>query len=307
MLPDSARLVPMRLRLAPGIIFALLFIFWPAWLHAKDNTNDYLYYDNDSNAIFKIAVVTNGVTPVTRTNDLPTLWFPVGEDIVYDIYWGVIHVGSTRVVTDWVEQDGKLRLRVRHLSKTNRVVAQVYPVEDTIETLIDPVPFLPVYFRKRLSEGRYRSDELTVFDHAAGVGKVGSFRSGGTKAFKIEPDTRDIVTMMYWLRKARMVPKQENAYRVMADEKIYDLKVRVGEEETRKVGSYGKVKTLRLDPEASFNGLFMRKGRISVWVSNDDRQLCTRIEAEVPVANIHIQLDRVSGPGDDAWVKRDGK
>lgn len=281
-------------------VFALLFA--PIALLAKDNTNDYLYYENDTNAVFRLAVATNGVTALAASNNLPKLWFPVGEDIVYDIYWGILHVGSTRVVTDWVEQDGKLRLRVRHITKTNRVVAKVYPVEDTIETLIDPDPFLPIYFRKQLSEGRYRSDELTVFDHAAGVGKVGSFRSGKAKAFRIGADTRDIVTMMYWLRKDRMAPKQEIAHRVMADEKLYDLTVRVGEEETQKLDGYGKVKVLRLDPEAAFNGLFMRKGRISVWISNDERQLCTRIEAEVPVANIHIQLDKVSGPGDDAWT-----
>jgi hypothetical protein len=67
------------------------------------------------------------------------------------------------------------------------------------------------------------------------------------------------------------------------------------------------VDVTRIEPEAAFNGLFMRKGKITVWVSRDDRRVCTRVDAEVPVANIHIVLDKVLGPGDDAWVKNEIK
>ncbi len=271
---------------------------------AKDNTNDYLFIDRDSNAVFKIAVATNGLVPLSNSNNLPKLWFPVGEGMTYDIYWGVIHVGTTSVTTDWVEQDGKPRLRIRHFTKTNRVVATLYPVEDTIETVIDPGPFLPVYFRKTLSEGHYRSDEITVFDRDAKLGRQGSFRDGHVKGFKIEPDTRDIVTAMYWLRRDSFTVGTTNQYRVMADEKLYDLFVKPVGIEEQKVSAYGRIKVTRLDPDAAFNGLFMRKGKITVWVSNDERRLCTRMDAEVPVAAIHIELDRVRGPGDDAWVKK---
>lgn len=259
----------------------------------------------DSNAVLRAASVTNGMTELVATNrtDLPKLWFPVGEAMTYDIYWGILHVGSSRVTTDWIEKDGKPLLRIRHLTKTNKVVAQVYPVEDTMETVIEPVRFLPIYFRKKLSEGGYRADEITVFDHEAKVARQGSFRNGNYHEFPLESDTRDIVTQMYWLRRDSFAVGSTNTYRVMADEKIYDLVVRATREEKRSVGDYGKVNVVRLDPEAAFNGLFVRKGKITVWVSNDSRKLCTRIDAEVPVASIHVELDKVEGPGDDTWVK----
>ena len=269
--------------------------------HAKDSV--YTRIINETNAVYKISGVTNGIVPLASSNNLPKLWFPVGEDVTYNIYWGFIHVGTSHVTTEWVQQDGKLRLRIRHLTKTNRVVAQLYPVEDTIETLIDPGPFLPIYFRKSLSEGHYHADEITVFDHAAGLGSQGSFRNGHVKEFKIEHDTRDIVTLMFWLRKNPFTPGDKVNYRVMADEKIYDLRINVTTNETKKVSSYGKVAVTRIDPDASFNGLFVRKGKITVWVSNDPRRLCTEVEAEVPVANVHLTLDKVTGPGDDPWVK----
>lgn len=287
-----------------NIVALLAVLACPFALLAKDNTNDYISIDKSSNAVARIAVVTNGVAALANSNNLPALWFPVGEETIYDIYWGFIHVGTSRAITDWVEQDGKPRLRVRHLTKTNRVVAQLYPVEDTIETLIDPQTFLPVYFRTKMSEGHYRNDEITVFNHGDGYGEQGSFRNGHVKKFKIESDTRDIVTLMYWLRRDEFTVGTTNQYRVMADEKLYDLFVKPTASEKQKVGDYGKVDVTRLDPEAAFNGLFMRKGKMTVWVSEDERRLCTKIEAEVPVANIHIALDEVRGPGDDAWVKK---
>lgn len=259
----------------------------------------------DTNAVLRTAAITNGIVELVDTNraDLPKLWFPVGESMVYDIYWGILHVGSSRVTTDWVEKDGKPLLRIRHLTRTNKVVAQIYPVEDTMETVIEPVRFVPLYFRKKLSEGGYRADELTVFDHEKRTARQCWFRSYRYEDFPLEADTRDIVTQMYWLRRDSFAVGSTNTYRVMADDKIYDLMVRATRVEKRSVGDYGKVDVIRLDPEAAFNGLFVRKGRIVVWVSNDDRKLCTRIDAEVPVASIHIELDKVEGPGDDAWVK----
>jgi hypothetical protein len=37
---------------------------------------------------------TNGVSDADSG-----LWFPVGEELFYKVYWGFIPVGSTRIVT----------------------------------------------------------------------------------------------------------------------------------------------------------------------------------------------------------------
>lgn len=271
-------------------------------VRAKDDTNEYAFIDKRTNAVWEINHATNGLVPLTSSNDLPKLWFPVGEVVHYNVYWGILHVANTTVSADWMQQDGKLRLRIRHLTKSNRVIATLYPVEDALETVIDPQTFLPVYFTKKLSEGDYRADELTVFDHAGGLARQGSFRTGHVKGIRIEPDSRDIVTMMYWMRREPFTVGATNTFRVLTDQKIYDFAARPTAELLQKVASYGKVKVSKLEPDAAFNGLFVRKGKITAFVSADDRRLCTRIDASVPFADIHIELEKVTGPGDDAWV-----
>lgn len=236
----------------------------------------------------------------------PPLWFQVGEELVYSIHWGVINVGESRVTTEWTEENGRRLLAIRYRTRSNSFLDRIYRVDDTIEAVIDPGPFLPLRFTKTLSEGRYKTDEVTVFDHAAGKAYWTNRRKGTTKEFAIEPNTRDLVTFMYYMRQREFEPGERAEYRVMADEKMYDVFLNVGSVDTMKMERYGKVKSVRITPEAAFQGLFVRKGKVTLWVSRDERRLATRIQATVPVADVHINLEEVRGPGSDAWVRGGG-
>ena len=232
------------------------------------------------------------------------LWFPVGETISYRISTGAICGWGTTVTTsEWIEEDGKTYLRIQMRTKSNGVLKALYPVDDLMESIIDPVTFLPIRFTKKLKEGKYRCNEVTTFDHANQEAQWKSLLRDEEKEYPIDEDTRDLISFMYYMRALGVQPGTKGEYRVMADEKIYDLFVQAGREEKLKLRNYGKVKVVRMDPEAAFDGLFVRKGKMQLWVSNDERMLCTQIKAKVPVASVRIVLDKVSGPGTDRWVK----
>lgn len=232
-----------------------------------------------------------------------TLWFPVGEETIYDVHWGVIPVARSHVTTSWTNFQGRRVVSIRYVTRTNKVVAHLYPVDDLLETLIDPDTFLPIRYVKKTREGKSFTDEVTDFDHAAGVARWESLLKPKKKVIPILSDTREIIALMYWLRSFRFQAGTEQTHRVLADNKMYDLFLKVSEGGAVALDRYGKVDCVRIDPEAAFNGLFERKGKLVVWVSKDARQLCTRIVGEVPVASIRITLAEVRGPGQDAWVK----
>jgi len=236
--------------------------------------------------------------------NLTDFWFPVGEELIYRIYWGIIPVGRTHVVTEWIREDGKRLLAIRYRTRSNKVIAKIYPVDDLIEAIIDPETFRPVRFRKKLSEGRHRSDEVTTFDYDCLRARWESKTKNQVKEYEIEPDTRDLVSFMYHMRSENFHPGEVRDFRVMADEKIYDLSVKVRAKETVKLPRFGEVRSLRLEPEAKFQGLFVRSGRMVLWVSQDERRLCTKVTVVVPVASVRVLLDQVRGPGDDFWTSR---
>ena len=85
-------------------------------------------------------------------------------------------------------------------------------------SVIDPETFLPVRFTKKLSEGRYRADEVTTFDfkkmQAHWESKKGK---GHKKTYPIDEKTRDLISFMYFMRSQPLKIGHEGTYRVMAD------------------------------------------------------------------------------------------
>jgi hypothetical protein len=232
----------------------------------------------------------------------PELWFPVGEEIDYEIQWGVFTVGEATARAAWTNIDGRRLLTLTVEGQSNGLIEKLYPVELFLQTLLDPVTFLPIHFEKRSREGKRRYHELTTFDHDKLRGHWRSILKDREKTFDIEPDTRDLMGLMYWVRKEPVREEETRTYNVMTDEKMYELIIEAGRKDRVKLKNYGRVSTIKMEPKGKFDGMFVRKGRMWLWTSDDPRYVIVRAVASVPVASIKIMLQRVRGPGDDSWV-----
>lgn len=239
----------------------------------------------------------------TNSTVIPGFNWPVGEKISYRLYWGFIPVGTAAITTDWTNYNGRILLAIRLRTLSNKVIEKVYPVDDVVESFVDPKTLLPVRFMKKLSEGSYRCDETTLFDRTNLVARWTSTRFGTNRVFAIEADTRDIPSFMYYMRSRKFEAGAKEHYRVMADEKIYDLWLNVKKKEKIDLSGYDDVACIKIEPDAAFNGLFVRKGKIWAWISTDPRCLAVKMEASIPVANVRALLDTVEGPGTDFWIK----
>jgi hypothetical protein len=251
-----------------------------------------------------VACVGAMISSAYAQTNRPALWFPVGERLVYKVYWGFIPVGYAVTTSEWIEENGKTLLAIRVKTKSNAVIEKIYPVEDYLETIIDPETFLPISFTKKLSEGRYTAHHRTTFDHKNLTAHWEALDEDDDReeTFPIEADTRDLITLMYKIREGGFNKDTELSYRVMADEKIYDLIVNKGREEKVELPLYGKMETIKIEPQGKFQGLFVRKGRMWLWVTTDQRCLVAKMAAKVPVASVNMVLLDVTGPGDDSWI-----
>jgi len=185
------------------------------------------------------------------------------------------------------------------------VVEKIYQVNDLQETLIDPETFLPVYNYIKSKQGRREKHESVYFDHANRKAYWESFIKGKKKEIDIDADSRDLITMMYYIRSQPVEIGNQIDLRVYTEEKIYDLFIKTPKKESIGLKKYGDVISTLFEPEAAFEGLFVRKGKMYMWVSDDARRICTKITATIPVANIRLILSEVTGPGDDMWVNKD--
>jgi hypothetical protein len=90
---------------------------------------------------------------------------------------------------------------------------------------------------------------------------------------------------------------------MMTDEKLYEVIVEASKVDPVTLENYGRIACIKMEPKGKFNGMFVRKGRMWLWVSNDPRYAICRMVASVPVASIKVMLKRVRGPGSDFWIQ----
>jgi hypothetical protein len=238
-----------------------------------------------------------------ENEEQPELWFPVGEKLTYQIYWGIFPVAESMVTSEWIEEDDRTLLAIRITTKSYALLDTIYPVDDFIESVVDPETFLPLRFVRRLSEGHYRLHEITTFNHDEHTAHWKHLIKNDAKDFAIEDDTRDLLSFMFFMRSQKLEPNRTYQYRLMADEKLYDLYINTKDYVKLDISRFGVVRCLYNEPEAKFQGFFVRIGRLLVWNSDDQRCLCVKAVAKAPViGSIKLLLYKVEGPGNDSWV-----
>lgn len=251
-----------------------------------------------------VILLTSTGSGISEIDEPPQLWFPVGERLTYKIYWGIFPVAESKVVSEWIEEDDRCLLAIRVTTKSYALLDAIYPVNDFIESVVDPDTFTPLRFVRRLSEGRYRLHEITTFNHQERIAHWKHLIKNDARDFKIESDTRDLLSFMYFMRSQKFEPNRTYQYGVMADEKLYDLYANVQDYVKVSLPGFGDVRGLYIQPEAKFQGFFLRVGRLYVWISDDQRCLCIKATAKVTVVGtVKLLLDKVEGPGNDFWVK----
>ena len=230
------------------------------------------------------------------------LWFPVGEDMIYRIYWGPIPVGISRVTSRWIERDGRQLIALTYRTKTNAFFDSIYPFDDEAESWVDPATFQPVQFRTRLKKRQVARDEQIRFDHERGKAVWTSFSDGQIREFTLDGDLRDLLSYLYTMRRTGLTAGEVRAIGFFGDHgPVYGTLTGLTHE-TVSLPVYGKVRCLKVKPRADFGGFLVSEGKVTAWISDDERRLCTRLVVNGLVDGRAV-LCHVGGPGDDFWVR----
>lgn len=267
--------------------------------HRKSNTAIVLLV---ATVVCCVICGTSAAAPVS-TNEIAGLGFPVGERLVYKIYWGIISVGTVVMQSEMVKHDGKPMVLLRYRTRTNRFFDHIQKIDDSLESIIDPDSFLPIRYVQKTGRDEDYSNEITTFDHAARKAHWKSETDGSTRDFEIAEDTRDLLSFLYFMRRTELSEKEERTFAIMFDNGIGEAKVKTTEFEQKKVGKFGKIKSLPMTPAISSDNLVLKGGRLQMWITWEGRAVCTRFQVNAPLAKIRLILYQVLGPGDDFWTQ----
>jgi len=218
--------------------------------------------------------------------------FQVGEQLTYEISWLNITAGTAVMAVSGAGNDGGRPLaKLITTAQSRPAITKFFPVDNRVESIVDPATLLPEHLTFKRREGKKKEDIEYTFHQKEG--KVTVVKGGTTETLELSPDTQDVISCLYYARsKLSLQPGSVLTMNVYHDKKNRKLEVRVEEIETVS-GSWGKVETARVLVVMPFQGLFLNRGNIRVWFTNDDRRIPVRMKAKVIIGS--IVADLVSG------------
>lgn len=215
--------------------------------------------------------------------------FQVGERLTYNVSWlNLTAVIAKMEVLQIDGANGRNMGRLVGTAQSTPIITKFFPVDNRVESDVDLDTLAPNHLKFRRREGKKKEDIEYAFNQKEGT--VIAVRGGTTETLPIPTGTQDILSCLYYTR--TVLPPKPGAslkMNVYHDKKNRPVEVWVEALETLE-GSWGKAETVRVRVIMPFHGLFMNKGDIHVWVTNDERKTPVRMKAKVVLGSIVADL-----------------
>lgn len=232
----------------------------------------------------------------------PDLPFGPGERVALRITYAYLLAGRASLRVTSAEHQGRPVLRFISEAKSQGFFAWLFGfrVDDRTVATWDPETGCSLGIEKRLREGRARRDQVVTIDPAAGTAEVRDPKIQGTY-FEVGPCVLDVLSAFFTTRIRGVIETEPLLLPVFDNGRRYQLAVRlVGRQVLDLPPPLGKkVRTVIVEPLlAEGTGLFVKKGRLLIWLTDDERRIPVRMRSKVAIGSVSADLEAYEPPGE---------
>jgi len=220
------------------------------------------------------------------------------EDLTYEIEWRLVRAGTARI-TKTPQGNGGWQSDLSLVSAG--LVSKLYRVNDSYSVHFDSA-FCASGTYMRAEEGSRRRETNVTFNPET---KKSSYIEKDLvknnialqKELDIPPCVQDVIAALNRLRAVKPPIGQSVTFPMSDGKRMVQAKIDAQEKESVKT-SAGTFNTVRYEAHLFNDVLYQRKGRLFVWISDDDRRLLVRVRAKLnfPVGTITFQLEKIGTP-----------
>jgi len=209
-----------------------------------------------------------------------------GEKLTYSIEYAGINAGYSfmRVDSELTWAGGRRAYHIVNETWSNPTFSFFYRVHDRIESFVDYDKMYSLRYQKKIREGKYRHEESVEFDQE---NKKAVYSTG--QIIDLIPEAKDILISLFWARLFPLEVGQSIYIDNHTDKKNYPLEVKVYRRETLNT-IFGKVECLVVEPVLRTPGLFESKGRLWVWLTDDERKIPVLMKSKILIGSINAVL-----------------
>ncbi|MCK4511726.1 DUF3108 domain-containing protein [bacterium] len=231
-----------------------------------------------SSALSPLALVANGEPAVPP--------FGVGERLVFDVKYGFVSAGTAVMsIPEMVSYRGHACYHILSVAESNAFISAFFPVRDVAESLLDAREMVSRRFEKRLREGDFRAHDLVVFDHDR---HIAIYPKKG-RVVPLALNAQDILSSLYYVRMMKLEVGSPVSIENHADKKNYPLEIKVLRRERVEVPA-GEFDCIVVEPVMRTGGLFSQKGRLWVWLTDDDVHMPVLMKSKIAIGSISVVL-----------------
>lgn len=230
--------------------------------------------------------------PAQQANDreVENTAFKVGEYLKYRIHYGFINAGIAELK---VEKKMKKQNRpVYHMVGTGRTVGMAewfFKTRDRYETYVDADSIVPLEFIRDVNEGGFKINRHVIFDHKKN--KAIDLKAQ-KKSFDIYENAQDLLSTFYYARCldiTNIKVGDQIPVSMFLDHEMFGFSFKYLGMETLKT-EFGKIKCRKFVPLVQEGRVFSEQEGMTLWVTNDANRIPIRLETELAVGSIDIDL-----------------
>lgn len=212
--------------------------------------------------------------------------FGVGERFKYSVGWGnVLNAGTvTMEIKDIIEYQGNDVYQVIVKAKSNKFFSLFYRVRDELESLIDVKDLFTRRYWTKQDEGNKKRERKYEFDQE---NNIVTYKG---KEYYIRQGIQDEISAVFYVRTLDLKVGTPVYVDIFARRKNWQVKCDVLKTEKIKVPA-GEFETILVEPELHFDGV-MKKGKVKVWFTNDERRIPVKVRSKIAIGSILIKLEK---------------
>jgi hypothetical protein len=216
--------------------------------------------------------------------------FHPGEKLTYNISWSNVFSAGTAVMEVKKEKadDGGDVLRFVSTARTIGLVDSFYPVRDTVQSVFDPRTMMSRSYSLNQSHGKRKKKRELVFDH--GNRKVTFTEDGKQETLDVPGNVQDALSSLYYVRTLEEFTTGKPIVVTVHDSgKTWTVEVHVLGREKIKT-PVGEFNTIKIRTYPKYEGVFLNKGEIFIWLTDDSRKVPVLMKSTITIGSIVSML-----------------
>lgn len=223
--------------------------------------------------------------------------FVVGEKVVHSVSYFAAEAGHlTLEVKPFIAVNNRKSYNFYMGLKTSSLFSKFYSVDDYVETYVDYENLVPHVFKLNARESGKLVQANSFFDNdklrAQFWEKKYTKKNGEeekNQAWDILPFSQNVFSGIFYMRVFKWEIGKKYSFRVSDDEQNITFNGTAIEKEKLDTDA-GEFNAIKIKAEVVARGSYKQTGNLYLWISDDDRKIVLRLEAEIKIGRVVSEI-----------------